>query len=171
MIRDVAFTVVITHLNRGHFIARVMDAVLGQLAQLPQGRLLVVDNGSTDGTERLFDDYKRRHANFDWVVEPRRGVYYARVRGILDAHGEAVVFVDDDAILQTGWLAGMLTELLRAPDIGVIGARVDLMLPPRLPEWLHPKLLNQFAYDGVPSSGPHIPPASTTASVLMGPDQ
>jgi glycosyltransferase involved in cell wall biosynthesis len=150
MTPDIPFTVVVTHLNRGHFIARVMDAVLSQLADLPKGRLLVVDNGSTDGTDRLFDEYKRRHANFDWVVEPRRGVYYARVRGILEAKGEALVFVDDDAILQRGWLAGMMTELFRAPDIGVVGTRVDLMLPPQLPDWLHPKLLNQFAYDGVP---------------------
>jgi glycosyltransferase involved in cell wall biosynthesis len=83
----------------------------------PRDRLeiLIVDNGSTDGTaERLraFGDRIRV------LHESTRGAGAARNRGIREARGTVVAFTDADGTVDAGWLAAIV-QPLRDPTVGI----------------------------------------------------
>jgi glycosyltransferase involved in cell wall biosynthesis len=58
-----------------------------------------------------------------YVLEPRPGAARARNRGARAAHGEIVVFTDDDAAPEPGWLKALLPEF-RDPEVALVAGRV-----------------------------------------------
>ncbi|GAA1862982.1 glycosyltransferase family 2 protein [Pseudonocardia ailaonensis] len=98
------------------------EALPAVLAGLPPGwPVLVVDNGSTDGTA----DVARAHGA-RVVAEPRRGYGAAVHTGLVSARAELVAFLDGDGSLD----AGLLPQL--ADD--VTSGRADLAVGRRIPE-------------------------------------
>lgn len=82
-------------------IARTLDSVLAQRGVEIES--VVIDGGSTDGTQAVIVSYGEAIAHF--VSEPDRGIYEAMNKGIALARGELVlmmncgdVFADDDAL-------------------------------------------------------------------------
>ena len=95
-------------------IAGCLDAILA--TDFPEGRreILVVDNGSSDGTPALIQSRPVRY-----LREPKRGVSNARNRGIAESSGEILAFVDADCLVEPQWL----TELIRPfedPQVGSV---------------------------------------------------
>lgn len=58
--------------------------------------------------------------------EPARGLDFARNRALREAHGAYIAFVDDDTVVDAGWLAGLRAALADQPDAAVI---TGLVLP------------------------------------------
>ena len=59
--------------------------------------LIVVDDGSTDQTPAILDEFQRRHAPLRVLRnEPNRGKGFSVRRGVLEARGEFVLFTDSD---------------------------------------------------------------------------
>jgi GT2 family glycosyltransferase len=147
-IRSLEFTVAICTLNRCHYLARTVSAVLGQLADFERGSLLVVDNGSDDATPEYLDRLTRQNPHCRKLQEERRGLYYARCAAIENARGNFLVFIDDDAIPQPGWLQNLLIEITSRPDIGVVGCAIDPIWEKPKPAWLSKRLLREIpVYD------------------------
>jgi glycosyltransferase involved in cell wall biosynthesis len=98
-------SVVIATKDRAAFLARALDS-LGLQKGAPSFEVVVVDNGSSDGTRDLVLE-RRASAALDItyvsVPKPNRGA--ARNAGIAAATGAIVVFVDDDVSLPEGFLA------------------------------------------------------------------
>ncbi|MFD1717376.1 glycosyltransferase family 2 protein [Georgenia deserti] len=69
--------------------------------------ILVCDNGSTDGTARVVDDYSVA-ANGVRLIDASDavGINHARNVGLSEARGELMLFCDADDVVQPGWLAG-----------------------------------------------------------------
>src|SRR4051812_1886256 len=144
-LRGAAFTVAICTVNRLALARESIEATLAQLAEFPNGRLLIVDNGSTDGTLDYLTDLAARDPRVIFLREPRMGLYYARVRAIRGAVGDYIVFLDDDAVPDEGWLAGILRPLVHEPKIGVAGCVArPRWLAPR-PDWFPERFLDEFA--------------------------
>lgn len=95
------FSVVIPSHQGAALLPRALESVLRQdLAAL---ELIVVDDGSTDGTEAVperYDDPRLR-----WIRQPHRGVSAARNRGAAEARAPWLVFLDSDDEALPGWLA------------------------------------------------------------------
>jgi glucosyl-dolichyl phosphate glucuronosyltransferase len=139
------FTVAICTLNRHPYLERAVDAVLGQLAQFPDRELLIVDNGSTDGTREYLRELQSRHSNCRSVCEQRRGLYYARARAIEEASGQYLIFLDDDVVPQNGWLRAMLEELTSAANVGAVGSgTVEPIWEGLRPQWLDHRLMREI---------------------------
>lgn len=83
---------VIPAFNRRQYIGRALDSVLVQ--SVPVNEVLVVDDGSTDGT----NDYVAAHYGdcVRVVRQSHTGVSAARRRGVLEAQGEWIAFLDSD---------------------------------------------------------------------------
>jgi glycosyltransferase involved in cell wall biosynthesis len=98
-------SVVIATKDRAAFLARALDS-LGSQQCAPSFEVVVVDNGSSDGTRELVHE-RRASGTLDVtyvsVPKPNRGA--ARNAGIAAARGAIVVFVDDDVSLPEGFLA------------------------------------------------------------------
>jgi cellulose synthase/poly-beta-1,6-N-acetylglucosamine synthase-like glycosyltransferase len=109
--------------------AGVIGACLRSLLDLdyPKDRLevIVVDNGSRDETAAIVRACAR-----DAILasEPRRGAAAARNRGIALARGEVVAFTDADCVVESDWLAALVTGLVD-PEVGVAGGRIRALRP------------------------------------------
>ena len=74
--------------------------------------VLVVDNGSTDGTPELVRDFIKGRPNMRLAGFPSRGIARGRNFGLREAAFGHVAFTDADCIVDPGWL-GVLDEALR----------------------------------------------------------
>ncbi|MET3425089.1 glycosyltransferase involved in cell wall biosynthesis [Actinoplanes tereljensis] len=91
-------SVVVPVYNEEQFLRACLDAVFGQ--DEPVHEVIVVDNGSSDGTLRVLDEYAGR---VTLLSEPRRGVQHARNRGFDAAGGDVIGRIDADTRLGPGW--------------------------------------------------------------------
>ena len=109
---------VIPALDEASSIARVVEGLRGQ-ALLASGEIIVVDNGSTDGTGEI-----AREAGARVVREERRGYGYACLAGVLAARDAGViVFLDGDAADDPDDLPRVLGPLLTGEADLVVGSR------------------------------------------------
>lgn len=86
--------VVIPTFNRAHLLQRALDSVLAQTSKVSE--IIVVDDGSTDDTERLVSKYIRSHDNFRYIKQENKGVSAARNSGILASDSSWIAFLDSD---------------------------------------------------------------------------
>lgn len=90
--------------------------------------LILVDDGSTDSSGALCDDFARKHPelNVKVVHQPNGGLSATRNRGIEVAHGEYVTFVDSDDELCPDTLAENLDFLLRNPEVDMLEYPIEV---------------------------------------------
>ena len=101
-------SVIIPSYNRAHVLDRALDSVLGQPWQ-ESLELIVVDDGSTDGTCELM---ARRYPDIRYIYQENSGVSAARNLGLEVATGEWIAFLDSD----DAWLADKLTRQFNLLD-------------------------------------------------------
>src|SRR3954463_8109339 len=98
-----AVSVVIPTRGREGYLEVTLDSLESQEAAASY-ELLVVDDGSEDGTRDLLE--RRRVPSLR--LDPARGLNSARNGGVRGTSGELVAFVDDDVELPTGWLRALV---------------------------------------------------------------
>ena len=114
-------SVIMPVLNESRRIAACLDAIAGQQGAPPY-EVIVVDNGSRDGTP----DLVRSHASGARLeVETERGPYAARNTGIAAALGEIVALTDADCVPDPRWLAEGIAAIDAGADLA--GGRVVQM--------------------------------------------
>jgi glycosyltransferase involved in cell wall biosynthesis len=94
-------SVILPVYNRAWCIRQAVDSVLAQI--YGSRELIVVDDGSTDGTGRLLQEYG---GQVSVIRQPNRGVSAARNRGVSAASGDFVAFLDSDDL----WLPEKLAR-------------------------------------------------------------
>jgi cellulose synthase/poly-beta-1,6-N-acetylglucosamine synthase-like glycosyltransferase len=129
-------------------IADCLDAILATDFPAERREILVVDNGSSDGTADLIQSRPVRY-----LREPRRGVSNARNHGIAESTGEILAFVDADCLVEPQWL----TELVRPfedPEIGSVAGELQHVPPTTAAERQSARLLGnwqRFAFTSNPA--------------------
>jgi glycosyltransferase involved in cell wall biosynthesis len=132
---QVRASVIVPTRNRADRLDACLAALARQTLPAEQFEILVVDNGSTDGTPERIARWADRRPGLRGVEEPEAGVSRARNAGIAAARGELLAFVDDDAVAEPRWLATLLGAYDRWPRVGAACGRARLRLERRPPAW------------------------------------
>jgi len=115
-------SIVIATYNRADILPRCLDAVAEQTYK--DFEVLIVDDGSQDGTVAFVEALAREkpHLGIRLLVnETNRGANASRNRGIREAEGELVAFLDSDCIADRDWLENLLTGFVSEEVAAVTG--------------------------------------------------
>jgi glycosyltransferase involved in cell wall biosynthesis len=110
-------TVAICTRNRAALLEKAVRSVLAQMTG--RAEILIVDNGSTDDTAQLATKFSFADPRVIIFHEPQTGLSHARNLVLRAARGEWIVFLDDDAEVETGWLAAYENFFSNPPHAGV----------------------------------------------------
>jgi glucosyl-dolichyl phosphate glucuronosyltransferase len=131
-------SVVVSTCNRRSMLRRALDALLDQRATDGlRYDVIIVDNGSTDGTRALVEAAAASSAGLvRYVFEPQRGVSFGRNAGVAVTDAPIVAFTDDDNAVAPDWVATIVRLLAEHPDADAVGGRVLPEWPDDVPRWI-----------------------------------
>lgn len=112
--------VLCTHNPRKDYFERTLSGLRAQTLPLDRWELIIVDNASTSPIAEEWDI--SWHPMGRHVRERNVGLTAARIRGIDEALGSLLVFVDDDNVLSEGYLDEAYRTAERYTNLGVFGA-------------------------------------------------
>jgi GT2 family glycosyltransferase len=95
--------------------------------------LILIDNGSTDGTQAFLEEYSRSRAGCNVILNKRNlGFAGGNNQGITAAKGDYILLLNNDVVVTEGWLERLITHIESDPSIGMIGPMSNSVSGPQL---------------------------------------
>lgn len=119
-------SLIIPVFNAAEYLPGCLDDILA--ASIPDVELLLIDDGSADGSLEICKKYSARFPNIRVLSQSNRGPSAARNRGLAESHGEYIAFldaddrIDSDAFRRTALLLNTCDAQLWASDFCRIAA-------------------------------------------------
>jgi GT2 family glycosyltransferase len=110
-------SLIIITLERASLLRRTLEGLKRQTR--PVGEIIVVDNGPTVESERVVRSFEGV-LPIHYVDEPQRGYGRARNRGLTEAQGDVIYFLDDDCVPEPDW-AEVLWHVLESGVADLVG--------------------------------------------------
>ena len=120
---------------RPHHMRRTIEGLRTQIAPKDSWELILIDNASHTPVAEFCD--LSWHSGARVVQEGTVGLTNARLRGIVEARGEILVFVDDDTVLAPDFLVETARIADAWPTIGAWGGRVRGEYDHNPETWVH----------------------------------
>jgi glycosyltransferase involved in cell wall biosynthesis len=102
MIASPKVSVIVAVFQAVKTLRRCLDSIKNQT--MTEWECLLVDDGSSDGSGKMCDEYASADARFRVIHKPNEGVAIARQTGIDSAKGDYVIFADADDWVEPDWL-------------------------------------------------------------------
>lgn len=133
-------SIIICTCNARDRIAKCIEALLSasEHASGISWELVLVDNASTDGTADFVQELFRSRgveSRLRVVVEPRKGVHFARPSGISAASYEYFSFIDDDNIVCDDWIKRVVSYLDMHENVVLLGSKSRGVYNTQVPKW------------------------------------
>lgn len=112
-------SVIIPVYNCAPVIVRCLESI-----DYPDAEIIVVDDGSTDGSADVVKDYITTHSNVRLIQKENGGASSARNVGVDAASGKYIVFVDADDYLVSGGIVRMV-DLAESENADVVKYRIE----------------------------------------------
>ena len=108
-------SLIIPAYNVEAFVGPCLDSIYDGNPDLASFEVIVVNDGSTDGTAAVIDRYARQYGNLTVISQENQGLSMARMNGLAKAQGDYVWFVDSDDYLADHAIKDLL-PLISTPD-------------------------------------------------------
>lgn len=115
-------TIVTPVYNPGAYLRPCLDSILAQT--YPDWQLVLVDDGSTDGSREICDRYAA-DPRIEVLHVPNGGAARARNIGMEVARGEWITFIDSDDIVTPSYLSDMIEAATPQCDLVISGWEKD----------------------------------------------
>ncbi|GIK54773.1 MAG: glycosyltransferase family 2 protein [Chloroflexi bacterium] len=138
MSSQIETSIVIATYNRASYLAQCLEALARLEFDPKRFEVLIVDNNSNDDTPTVCMHFIQAHPELDirYIFEKNQGASQARNRGVEEARGEIICFLDDDSPPFPHWLHTLL-QALNDPSVGCAGGPSILDFQGQaIPRWL-----------------------------------
>lgn len=95
-------SIIVPVYNTEKYVDRCIQSIIGQTFK--DFELILVNDGSTDASGRICEDWAKADKRITAIHQPNKGVSAARNKGTSIAQGEYVCFVDSDDTVKSCWL-------------------------------------------------------------------
>jgi len=144
--KAIRISLVICTYNRDTYLPDALESVKNQSFDKNHFELIIVDNHSTDNTASILKRfiYQNPLLNIKYCFEEQKGLSFARNRGVAEANGSIITYIDDDVILSPSFLHDIATFFdTHRNAVGVGGKVIPKYENDQEPEWMN-KYLNGF---------------------------
>lgn len=117
-------SIIIVNYNGAHLLEPCLESVTALDYPPAQYEVLVVDNGSMDGSAELV---QRRFPRVRWIAHMVNDYCRALNVGISLSHGDFIAFLNNDTRVDPQWLSELVKRIEQHPQIGACGSKVLLM--------------------------------------------
>ncbi len=112
------FSIIIPVYNVAPYLRECLDSVLRQT--FSDWEAICVDDGSTDGSGEIIDEYVAKDKRFHAIHQENAGVSAARNTALDVAHGNWIAFVDADDVISSEWIAVCHINIRNNPSAQVV---------------------------------------------------
>lgn len=133
-------TAIICTYNRAKYIGPLLESIAKNDLKKRDYEIVLVDNNCTDNTREICEAFAASHKDvqFRYVVEPEQGLSAARNKGIKEAKGDVIVYVDDDALVDPHYLRTYTEWFATHPETMACGGPIEPLYETEEPAWMTP---------------------------------
>ena len=113
---NIRFAVIIPAYNAEKTLSSCLESLAEQSVRKEDYEIIVVDDGSTDGTSKIAKGFNANH-----IFQTNKGPAAARNRGAREARGAIILFTDSDCVPEHNWIQEMVGPFSDADVVGVKG--------------------------------------------------
>ena len=128
-------SVIIPTCNRANLLSAALQSITEQRHLVEKFEVLVVDNGSTDHTSEVTAQFSDKLSNLRYLYEAEPGLHAGRHRGLKEATGDVLVYIDDDIRATPSWLEA-IAENFADPKVSMLGGNNYPDFQGPVPGWL-----------------------------------
>jgi len=140
---DKKISVILPCLNEERALAACLDELRAVLPASSAFEVIVVDNGSSDGSAVVLARYREGFPQLKVVEERRRGYGFAYLRGLEEVSGEYIFMTDADGTYDLSALPDFMSALEKGADL-VVGNRFAGRMSRQAMPWSHRYIGNPF---------------------------
>lgn len=146
-------SIIICTYNRAKYIRPLLDSIVANDLPKQEYEIILVDNNCTDNTREICSTFAYDHSDvmFRYTIEPEQGLSAARNKGIKEATGDILVYIDDDAIVDTWYLRTITEYMDKNYDCMACGGPIIPLYETEEPKWMShwtKELLTAYMYFG-----------------------
>lgn len=121
MKRFPSVSVIIPTLNRKDVLKEALLSLNGVNYPRDRFEVVVVSDGSTDGTEKMVKKIKKKfNYRFVFIKQRRKGISHAKNVAIKNSKGKIIISTDDDCLFEKNWLRKLIKPFAD-PQVGAVG--------------------------------------------------
>lgn len=116
-------SVIVPVYNVEKYLRRCLDSIVNQTYRNIE--IILVDDGSTDGSGKICEEYAERDKRIKVFSQSNRGVSVARNVGLKKAKGKYIAFVDSDDYIDANYLCELYSLIKnKSGDVSIVGQKV-----------------------------------------------
>ncbi|MDR0415407.1 MAG: glycosyltransferase [Prevotellaceae bacterium] len=140
-------SLIICTYNRDKYIYSCLKSIAENNYDPENYEVLLINNNSTDKTEAECRRFQQDYPDipYKYFMETNQGLSHARNRGIKEANGDILVFLDDDAFVGKEYLKNLQENIEKHPDWAAFGGKITPVFENGKP----PKWLSKWTYSWV----------------------
>ena len=133
-------TLIICTYNRERYIGPLLDSIAKNDYPTSDYEIVLVDNNCTDNTRGVCEQFATTHPEITlrYVVETEQGLSAARNKGIKEAEGDIIIYVDDDALVDTDYIRIYAEHFAAHPETMAAGGPIEPLYETEEPKWMSP---------------------------------
>ncbi len=128
-------SIIIPTRNRAEMLDSALASLTRQTLPAKYFEVLIVDNGSSDHTFAVAEEYSDKLNNLRYVFESELGLHAGRHRGMIEAKGDILVYCDDDIEALPSWLES-IQDAFTDPNTVMVGGNNLPLFVGTPPVWL-----------------------------------